>query len=129
MPKGSPVVYASESKALAALELFVNLGDEGREIRLACVQAEIPEALKISEINQSVLPENWRETPAPEILMAIGAEWYGKAETAILKVPSAVITTEYNYLINLSHPDFKKIKIGPPEDFCYDPRMWKQHEK
>jgi len=44
-------------------------------------------------------------------------------------VPSAVITTEYNFLINLSHPDFKKIKIDPSEDFCYDPRIWKKHEK
>ena len=128
MPKGSAVVYASESKALAALELFVNLGDEGREIRLVCIQAEIPDTLKISEIKLSVLPENWRETPAPEALMSFGAEWYRKSETAVLRVPSVVITTEFNYLINLSHPDFKKIKINPPEDVCYDPRMWKQHK-
>ena len=128
MPKGSAVVYASESKALAALELFVNLGDEGREIRLVCIQAEIPDTLKISEIKLSVLPENWRETPAPEALMSFGAEWYRKSETAVLRAPSVVITTEFNYLINLSHPDFKKIKITPPEDVCYDPRMWKQHK-
>jgi len=129
MPKGSPIVYVSESKALAALELFVNLGDEGKEMRLVCIQAEIPDALKITGIDKSALPENWRETPAPAVLMSLGAEWCRKSETAILKVPSAVITTEFNYLINLFHPDFKKIKIGSPEDFCYDSRMWKQHEK
>ena len=129
MPKGFPVVYVSESRALAALELFVNLSDEGRAVQLVCIQVEIPDTLKVTEIDPSSLPENWRDTPAPAVLMSFGSEWSRKSGTAILKVPSAVITTEYNFLINLSHPDFRKIKIGQPEDFCYDLRMWKQREK
>jgi RES domain-containing protein len=85
--------------------------------------------VKITGIEKSALPENWRRTPAPAVLMFLGAERHKKSDTAVLKVPSVVITTEFEYLINLSHPDFKKIKIDLPEDFCYDPHMWKQHEK
>jgi hypothetical protein len=32
-------------------------------------------------------------------------------DAAILKVPSAIIPEEYNYLINPSHVDAKKIKV------------------
>jgi hypothetical protein len=40
----------------------------------------------------------------------------------VLALPS-VITGELNHLINPAHPDFKKISIGKPEPYIFDPRL------
>jgi RES domain-containing protein len=41
----------------------------------------------------------------------------------VLKVPSAIIASEANYLINTSHPDFEQVKLLGTEDFVFDPRI------
>jgi RES domain-containing protein len=43
--------------------------------------------------------------------------------SAVLAVPSVIIPEEFNYLLNPAHPDFKKISIGKPEPFAFDPRL------
>ena len=125
-PRGLPVVYTAQTESLAALEQFVQLGDEGQRIRFVCFKVEIPEGLTIKEIDLASLPDNWRDTPAPDSLKAYGFEWLTKAQSAVLKVPSALISSECNFILNTFHPDFQKIKISTPEKFCYDPRMWKE---
>ncbi len=125
-PKGFPAVYTAQTESLAALEQFVQLGDEGQRIRFVCFKVEIPDGLVIKEIDLASLPDNWRDTPAPDSLKAYGFEWLTKAQSVLLKVPSALISSECNFILNPLHPDFKKIKISAPEKFCYDPRMWKE---
>jgi len=127
-PRGFPAVYAAQTEALAALEHFVQLGDEGQKIQFVCFKVEIPGGVKIKEINVGLLPKNWKETPAPDSLKAYGAEWLVQRQTAVLKVPSALISSECNFILNPLHPDFQKIKISAPEKFCYDPRMWKEEK-
>jgi RES domain-containing protein len=46
-----------------------------------------------------------------------------KRRLVVLKVPSTVIREEFNYLINPAHPDFKKISLGAPARFVFDPRV------
>jgi RES domain-containing protein len=125
-PKGLPAIYTAQTESLAALEQFVQLGDEGQNIQFVCFRIEIPDEMQISEIDINSLPKNWRETPAPDSLKAYGFKWLARAETAVLKVPASLIFSEVNFILNPRHPDFQKIIIRPPEGFCYDPRMWKE---
>ena len=125
-PRGMPAVYTAQTESLAALEQFVQLGDEGQYIKFVCFKVEIPEEAIIEEIDIGSLPNNWRDTPAPDSLKAYGADWLTRSASAVLKVPSALISSECNFVLNPRHPDFQKIIIGAPEDFCYDPRMWKE---
>jgi len=125
-PRGVPAVYTAQTESLAALEQFVQLGDEGQNIHFVCFKIEIPDEVRIGEIDISSLPENWRETPAPEALKTYGAEWLLQGQTAVLKVPSALIPSECNFILNPLHPAFQRIIIGVPEKFSYDPRMWKE---
>jgi len=125
-PKGFPAVYTAQTEALAALEQFVQLGDEGQNIQFVCFKIEIPKEVRIKTIDISSLPGNWRESPASPALKIYGAEWLSQAKTAVLKVPSILISSEYNYILNPLHTDFRKIVIGASEDFCYAPRMWKK---
>jgi RES domain-containing protein len=125
-PKGFPAVYTAQTESLAALEQFVQLGDEGQKIRFVCFKAEIPDGLRIKEIALASLPDDWKDTPAPDNLKVYGFEWLTQGQGAVLKVPSALISSECNFILNPLHPDFKKIKIFAPEKFCYDQRMWKE---
>jgi len=42
-----------------------------------------------------------------------------------VRVPSAIVPQEWNYLLNPSHPDFKNIVIGKQQLFRPDARLGK----
>jgi hypothetical protein len=42
---------------------------------------------------------------------------------AIIKIPSAIITSEHNFLLNPAHPDARKFKILELTDFHYNLRI------
>jgi RES domain-containing protein len=117
------VVYTSASLALAALEVFVNLERAEPPGDLVSISADIPESLAVSRIATSELPGNWRSYPAPDALADLGARWANELKAPVLAVPSAVIPQELNYLLNPRHADFKRIRVGKPEAFRFDPRL------
>ena len=123
-PKGVAVVYTAESLALAALEFFVNFNSR-RPVPMVAIHAEIPEPIEPVVIGARELPSNWRSRRPADSTRAIGAAWTATARSAVMSVPSVVIPRERNYLLNPAHPDFRKIRIGKPEPFSFDERMWK----
>ena len=100
--KGNSIVYTSESLALAALEILVNINNKKWIGQYFSICAEIPDDLSIKSLSQSDLDlicPNWRDYPAPTELGEIGNQWLDSMETAILRVPSVVIPNEStNYL-------------------------------
>ena len=119
------MVYTSETLSLAAMEKFVNEGDEGRVVNFVSYRIAIPSHVRIEELKREDLPADWKAVPAPQSTMDIGTNWVEKAHSSVLKVPSVVIETEHNYLLNPIHPDFKRLKISAPKSFEFDSRMWK----
>ena len=78
----------------------------------------------IKQIKIKDLPTNWRSLAAYSVLQKIGSGWYNKQESLVLKIPSAVIPLEHNYIINTKHPDFDvKIKMVRTEDYFWDSRL------
>ena len=124
--RGIPVVYTSQTLSLAALELFVNLGTEGTLITFASFRVVIPDDVIVEEITTDSLPKDWRHVRAPDSTRDMGTMWVKRGSSAVLRVPSVIIPVEYNYVLNPLHGDFTKIKIGSPEPFSFDPRMWKK---
>lgn len=122
---GTAVVYTSMSLSLAALEVFVHFDTDVAPTGLIAIPAEIPEHLKIEKIELSRLPKNWHDHPSPQSLKQIGSSWVAEGSSVALSVPSALIPSERNYLLNPKHKDFKLIEIGEPLPFRFDPRMWK----
>ena len=118
-------MYTSGTLALAALETFVHLDVPEAADSLIAVPADIPASLPFTSLPASDLPVRWRQYPAPDALADLGTRWTHDGRTAVLAVPSAVIPHELNYLLNPSHPAFVKIRIGTPQRFSFDPRMWK----
>ena len=120
---GDAVVYTSSSLALAAIELFVHLGEDGLHIEFVCFRVEIPDSVAVQRCKRP--PPDWRAEPPQAASMRYGSNWLRRERTAVLEVPSAIVPSESNYLLNPAHPDFRQIRIGRPRPFAFDPRMWK----
>lgn len=119
---GVRMVYTSESLALAALEILAHLGRSGALASYSRCAVHFDEAL-VTSLDRSLLPAGWRAYPAPAELQLIGNRWVAYRTSAVLEVPSALVETESNYLINPLHPDFGSLAIEPPEPFDFDPRL------
>ncbi len=117
-------MYTSETLSLAALEYFVNLDASEAPDDLVSIFADIPEDMPVAIVKERDLPQDWRRYPALESLVDLGAEWVTRGREAVLSVPSAVVPSERNYLLSPSHSAFERIRIGPPQPFSLDPRLW-----
>lgn len=121
--KGKLVIYTAASRALACLENIIHRSGEGLNNSFKVLTIDIPDTIKFSEVNISTLSKNWYEFSNYSYCRNIGDKWIENCETLILKVPSAIIPAESNYLINPAHRDFKKVKIVSSENFNFDPRV------
>ena len=119
---GIAIVYTAGSKSLATLELLVHLGNTSVLPSFSVCPVDFDDSL-IELKDPSTLPRDWRQAPPPNSLQAVGDHWISRGSSVVLKVPSAIIDSEYNYLINPAHIDFKKLIIGSREVFTLDPRL------
>lgn len=119
--RGVPLVYTSSTKSLAALETLVHLNPPVLFDYVA-IRIEFDEAL-IETVPPKSLPADWRVEPPPPSSKAVGDRWVREGRSAVLALPSVIIPAELNYLLNPAHPDFRKISIGKPEPFAFDPRL------
>ncbi len=124
--RGTPVVYASQTLSLAALEMLVHADLSLLPPDLVAIAAELPEALAVARIEEAALPRSWRHYPPPEALARLGTDWARGLSSAALSVPSALVPAERNFLLNPLHPDFRKIRVGRPEPFSPDPRLYRK---
>jgi RES domain-containing protein len=120
-PKGVPLVYTAESRALAMLEMLVQ--DEPLRARYVIIPATIPDGTVVERVDVAKLPSDWRTPRRTEDLRAIGAEWAASKRTVVLAAPSAVLPEETNYLLNVRHPDFRRIRVGKPRVLVIDTRL------
>lgn len=116
------VVYTASSAALAALELLVRIKRREPLRKYMLFACSFDEAL-VERVEREKLPAGWRGHPAPAALPALGDRWIREARTAVLEVPSAIIETESNYLLNPAHPRFTQIAVADPIAFALDVRL------
>ena len=104
------------------IEVLANADEPDRlfALKWVMVSAELP-AEWIERPGR--VPVNWRNYPHPRETQAIGSDWAKARRTAGLRVPSAVVPGEFNYLLNPAHPQFAQVKLGAPEPFAFDPRL------
>jgi RES domain-containing protein len=119
--RGVPVVYASSTKSLAALETLVHLNPPV-PFKYVAFRLQFDDTL-IENVPLNRLPADWRVEPPPPSTKAIGDAWLREVRSAVLALPSVIVPGELNYLLNPAHPAFKKISISKPERFAFDPRL------
>lgn len=119
---GTPVVYTAGTQSLAALEILVHTADPNDLIDLGyvAIPVELDEEM-VADVPR--LPRNWMTYPAPLATMRLGDAWINAKTSVVLRVPSVVIPSESNYLLNPAHPDFGRLSIGKPIAFAFDQRL------
>ena len=125
--KGIALVYTSQSQSLAMLEMLVQ--DDPLRARYVMMAAHVPKGVAVARIKIVDLPPNWRDVAIHDKRQAIGTKWAIEGKTAILEVPSAVVPSEFNYLLNPLHPDYRRIKIDQPFKVTTDSRLLKSWAK
>jgi RES domain-containing protein len=122
-PKGVPLVYTSESRSLAALELYANRSKAGIVMNLSLAAVAIPGYATVREVPASELPAGWNRYPAPLELAIIGSDWAASLQSLVLCVPSALVPQERNYLLNPLHPHMADVAIAEIEEYTFDQRF------
>ena len=122
--KGVEIIYSSESRALAMAEVAVHLTVATLPKDYVMMTIEIPDNVAIEELKSNQLKEGWNNYPHIKDTQKIGDNFIDNETACVLKVPSAVVKGDFNYLINPYHADFKKIKIKEVTDFPFDRRMF-----
>jgi RES domain-containing protein len=118
---GVRVVYASATLSLALVETLVHL-PSGILPAYSAIPCEIEEPL-IERIDPTDLPPGWKDYPPPREAQSIGDRWVAEARSAALRVPSVIVPSESNYVLNPAHPDFARIRVGVPLPFPFDARL------
>jgi len=120
-PIGIEAIYASASESLAALEVLVHFSVLPRDF--VVTEIHIPSSTEIETLLEEDLPANWQAlSPAPTT-QEIGRLWAVELRSAVLSVPSSILPSERNFIINPRHPGFAKIKFMPSKPFRFDPRL------
>jgi len=119
--KGTYILYTAGSPSLALLESVVHLSNIAvSSYCMICLS--VPED-KIKAIAVKGLPANWYANPPVDILKNIGDEFIKENKFLALKIPSAIMPEENNYLLNPAHPDFKKVSIDYTRTIPIDERF------
>jgi RES domain-containing protein len=121
--RGQLIVYTSGSAALAAMEVLVHTDPLTAPADLRLLTIEVPDEIDVELLDPAALPAGWNGYPAPEELRRIGGAWLESQRSLALKVPSAVISRDWNLLFNPHHPEHPRISVVEEEPFRFDPRL------
>jgi RES domain-containing protein len=113
----------AETPAGAMLERIVHLYDEdgGLPHFYHLLRISIPEKIEIKYFNLTDRLD-WKQDT--ELTQQLGNAWLASLETALARVPSAIMPHTWNYLLNPAHPDAQQITIQEVLRERFDNRLF-----
>jgi RES domain-containing protein len=116
-----PCLYASATLSLALLEKFVHAKFKENMRNLAVLEIEIADKQDIFNVDETRLQKDW-------ISDVNYTQWIGKqlledVTVVAFSVPSVIVPSERNYVINTQSSDFHKVKFRRIADFFTDNRL------
>lgn len=123
--KGTPIAYTASTASLALLELLVHVDRNSIPDDLMLLMFEIPDEF-VGEC--TTLPKRWNATPHAPYAQRYGDRWAARGAvgnaTLALSVPSAILRTERNILVNPLHPEFGRIRRVSSRSLAIDSRLF-----
>lgn len=119
--KETRIVYCASSVSLAMLEMLVHT--TRRPLGRVSIAVRIPDSVRIDEWPSAGLPSYWKDYPFPAALQARGSAWVAGGGAVAVRVPSAVVPSEWNILLNPQHPDWAHCVCEPPVPVEFDARL------
>ena len=121
--KGHHMVYASDSCALATLEIAVHLKNTAVLAAYNVSQIVIPDGL-CEEVTADELPDGWDQLVVnPLAAQSWGDLWLDVGATPAVRVPSVVSPTDWNVLLNPGHSQFHELELGMIKLHPFDARI------
>jgi RES domain-containing protein len=120
---GVPIIYTSEHRSLAVVELWVHLGGITSKTSYQLQRYELDETL-VQEIRETDLPGDWFREPSPRSTARWGTEGVKSGRSLAAAVPSAAVPHEKNILINPAHPRGGEVTAGLSTPFSFDSRLF-----
>lgn len=120
---GQPVLYTAATVALAAVEYAVHTGE--RPLDAVLLELEVPDS-EIETIEDRLggpLPGNWAFVE--KHTRDLGRVWLESLSSIGLSVPSVVIPTERNVLLNPLHTEFRLVRERRRLPFFFDHRLFR----
>jgi RES domain-containing protein len=116
-------VYCSNSLALACLETLVHIRPTPRSFRPSVYyRIDIPDAL-LELVPAAKLPPGWSDPAGAATAREFGTQCIVEAKAVALVVPTAILPTGINAIINPRHPAFDLAWVHGPIRFLYDARL------
>lgn len=114
------MLYTSSRRSLAMLEILVHWQQPVPPPDYVVVVLFVPDSM--TQPHNIYVTKDWKEDQ--QWTKEAGDSWLTKNETLLMRVPSVVVPTEMNYLINPGHPDAESIKVISIEPFDFDKRLF-----
>jgi RES domain-containing protein len=121
---GRPIVYLSDSPASSMLERIVHLQEGSGKLPqfYELLRVVASESVAIRDL-LPLAPLEWKENIAST--QRLGDAWLASLETALARVPSAIMPPTSNYLLNPVHPDAKQFVIQEVIRERFDNRLFR----
>lgn len=116
-----PMIYCASTLAQCAMEVLVHLDEAPSDY--CSVELEVPDDVPILTADEKRLPRQWKDPNYNPATRAIGDAFIGGGHL-VMRVPSAVVPGEFNYLIDPTHPGIKRVKVRKVAAFRFDPRLF-----
>jgi Uncharacterized conserved protein len=123
--RGRRIVYCAQNPAAALLEILVHFEIELRDlpVRYRLLRVSVPDDVPVGRVRDNELPDDW---PGQiELTRAMGDAWLKEGRTALLTVPSAIVPSTVNMLLNPAHPDAARVGVAEIGDHVIDRRLLK----
>lgn len=115
---GTRMVYTAENNVLAAFEVALRIPLEQISKNYVMIPIEVPDD---ADVYLPKLPKTWNSDR--KLSQQTGDNFINDRQHLLMKVPSALISDAYNYLINPGHPLIKKVKPQEPRPILFDKRL------
>ena len=102
---GRAVVYASESRALATLEVLTGVQSMAVAPAYVLMGVTFDEEF-VGTLLAEDLPDGWNRFPPTPASQHLGDDWLATGRSPVLRVPSVIVPGEFNYLLNPAHPRY-----------------------
>ncbi len=120
---GVEVIYTAEHRSLALLEMLVHISWQSIPKNLVLLSLRFPDDVPMLMIEQETLPAEWQQHTYGASTRQWGDRLVRENKHLIMRVPSAILTQEFGYVINPAHPAFSRIEIVASEPFLPDARL------
>lgn len=118
--QGNRMIYTSSRRSLAMLEVLVHWQRPTPPPDYVVVVLFIPDAMVSKNVLYTV--PDWRQEQ--QWSKQEGDNWLKEKTSLLLRVPSVVVPSEANFLVNPLHPDAGSMKIVDVEPFSFDKRLF-----